>query len=95
MVDERYAVTEEERQKIINSYFKGKELKTFPASEKKKIVILQQIIKNFDSRKKYSEKEVNDVLKTIFEDFATIRRYLIEYGFMDRKTDCTEYWVKI
>lgn len=94
MVDERYATTEEEREKVLKSYFAGSKLNTFPASEKKKIVILQQIIKNFDVKKKYTEKEVNEALKGVFEDFVTIRRYLIEYGFMDREKDCSRYWVK-
>ncbi|WP_236719720.1 DUF2087 domain-containing protein [Neobacillus mesonae] len=34
------------------------------------------------------------MLKSIYADFATIRRYLIEYGFMDRSKDCMKYWVK-
>lgn len=27
------------------------------------------------------------------EDYVTIRRYLIEYGFMERTNDCKEYWI--
>jgi hypothetical protein len=95
MVDERYATTEEEREKILKSYFKGNRLSTFPSSEKKKIVVLQHIMKNFNVNNKYMEKEVNEVLKNIYEDFVTIRRYLIEYGFMDRTKDCSLYWVKL
>lgn len=44
--------------------------------------------------KKVTLKEINRVLKRIFEDYATIRRALIEYGFIDRSNDCTKYWVK-
>jgi hypothetical protein len=94
MVDERYATTEEEREKVLKNYFSDSRLKSFPASEKKKIVILKQIMKGFDVKKEYSEKEVNEVLKSIFEDFVTIRRYLIQYGFMERTKDCSKYWVK-
>ena len=35
-----------------------------------------------------------EILKRIYEDNATIRRYLIEYGFLDRSKDCSKYWVK-
>ncbi len=94
MVDERYVITEEESEKILKSYFKDCKLKTFPAGEKKKIVILKEIIGSFDVNKKYTEKEVNEILKDIFDDFVTIRRYLIEYGFMEREKDCSRYWVK-
>ncbi|MFE0442266.1 MULTISPECIES: DUF2087 domain-containing protein [Aerococcus] len=42
----------------------------------------------------YSEKEVNEILKPIYTDFAIIRRSLIDYGFMEHNQDCTEYWIK-
>ncbi|MFC4323009.1 DUF2087 domain-containing protein [Litchfieldia salsa] len=97
MVDERYATTEEEKRKVLLTYFKQGEdgkLDTFPSKEKRKLIVLQNIVKRFDHSKKYSEKEVNEILKTIYSDFATIRRYLIEYGFMERSKDCAEYWLK-
>lgn len=97
MVAERYNITAEEKEKIINTYFKSEDnaaLVNFPSKEKKKIVILQEVVKNFQVNKKYTEKEVNDVLKEIYDDFTTLRRYLFEYGFMDRDKDCSYYWVK-
>lgn len=36
----------------------------------------------------------NEKLKSIYTDFAIIRRSLIDYGFMKRNKDCTEYWIK-
>ncbi|WP_035512520.1 DUF2087 domain-containing protein [Halalkalibacillus halophilus] len=96
MVDDRYATTEQEREKILSTYFKdgldGK-LSNFPSKEKRKLVVLREIMNRFDQGKTYTEKEVNEQLKQAHDDFATIRRYLIEYGFMDRSKDCTEYWV--
>ncbi|MFZ5352788.1 MAG: DUF2087 domain-containing protein [Bacillota bacterium] len=97
MVDERYSVTEQEKQKIIDTYFDKNEegkLKTFPGKEKKKIVILQHIMQRFDKEMKYTEKEINTILESIYSDYVTIRRYLIEYGFMERTKDCSLYWVK-
>ncbi|PKR76747.1 transcriptional regulator [Halalkalibacillus sediminis] len=97
MVDERYTITVEEKEKVLSTYFdEGVEgpLSTFPSKEKRKIIVLQQILKSFKSNEVYSEKEVNEVLKSKFNDFATLRRYMIEYGFMDRSKDCTKYWVK-
>lgn len=95
MVDERYTITEEERDKALKNYFKEEKLKNLPAAEKKKIIILQHIMKSFQVKIKYTEKQVNEILKGIFDDYATIRRYLIEYGFMERTKDCSEYWVKM
>lgn len=96
-VDERYAITTKEREKVLNTYFKkGVEgpLTQFPSKEKRKIIVLQQITRRFEPGKKYREMEVNEVLKPIIDDFVTVRRYLIEYGFLDRSKDCSEYWVK-
>ncbi|HEY5584410.1 MAG TPA: DUF2087 domain-containing protein [Ruminiclostridium sp.] len=97
MVDDRYNVTEDENSKIIQKYFtQGSDgpLKTFDMKEKNKLVVLKQIAKRFEFNNFYSEKQINEIIKTIYPDFATIRRYLIEYGFMERKTDGSQYWLK-
>ncbi len=98
MVDYRYFTTKSEEEQVLSSMFSSLEplrLATFPAKEKKKIVILRKIAEQFEKDNKYSEKELNTILKGIYEDFATIRRYLIEYGFMERTNDCKYYWIKI
>ncbi|MDF2543194.1 MAG: transcriptional regulator [Herbinix sp.] len=97
MVDDRYITTKEENDKILASLFESLsplKLKTFSTKEKKKIVILRKIMEQFKKGMIYTENEVNQILKTIYSDYPTMRRYLIEYGFMDRSTDCTQYWVK-
>jgi hypothetical protein len=97
MVDERYVVTEEENRKILQNVFISLDplkLKVLSPKEKKKIVILRKIAEKFDEQKNYTEKEVNAILKPIYEDYASLRRYLIEYGYMGRTTDCTSYWKK-
>lgn len=95
MVDERYMITKDEYDRILKNAFLSMEplkLLHFPVKEKKKLVILKRIIDEFEPERKYTEKEVNAILRNIFEDYVTIRRYLIEYGFMDRTNDCAEYW---
>lgn len=97
MVDERYMVTISEEEEIIKNMFSSLnplKLKLLSPKEKKKIVILKRIAAEFQTDRRYSEKEINAVLQGIYEDFATVRRYLIEYGFMDRAKDGSEYWRK-
>lgn len=97
MVDERYEVTNSEESQIINTYFdtiNPLKLKSFPSKEKRKIVVLRKILTLFERDIKYTEKEINEILKPVYADFATIRRYLIEYGFMERTKDCSEYHLK-
>lgn len=95
MTDERFAITEDEENKVIKNYFdETGHLRDFPSKEKKKITVLRHIMKNFKVGEVYNEKQINMVLKRIYEDHVSIRRALIEYGFMDRKDDCSKYWVK-
>lgn len=94
MVDERYMITDAETEKIVKSFFISLSppiLKSFSSKEKNKLVILRIIAKQFETVRKYTEKEVNEILKAIYGDYVTIRRYLIEYGFMERTADCGEY----
>lgn len=95
MVDERYVITEEENQKILENVFESLEplrLKVFSKKEKKKIVILRRVAAQFELNRQYTEPEVNAILKAIWDDFATMRRYLIEYGYLDRTKDGKTYW---
>jgi len=97
MVDDRYNITEEEQQKTVGKYFEDLQeakLKKFPLKEKQRLIILREIIKHIDNDKTYSEKALNDILIPIYEDYVLIRRLLIEYGFIDRKDDGSEYWIK-
>ena len=47
----------------------------------------------FDSRRVYSEKEVNAVLMSAnaFGDHVTLRRELVDHHLLTRKSDCSEY----
>lgn len=96
MVDDRYNISDQERQKTIRTYMdENGVLKQFPSREKKKIIVLGEILRNFKEETEYSEKEVNEILKRIYEaDYPTIRRALIEYGFMERTLDCMVYRIK-
>ena len=96
MTDERFVITEKERDHILKTAFVSLEplkLRQISPKEKKKIVILARIAQEFELGIKYTEKQVNEVLMGIFEDHVTLRRYLIEYGYMQRTANCSEYWL--
>lgn len=96
-VDERYGIEQAEREKVLQTYFKNGldgGIETIPSKEKKKLIILQHILNRFERGKTYSEKEVNELLKTVHADFVSLRRHLIEYGFMVRNGDGSVYSVK-
>ncbi|KAF0820113.1 Transcriptional regulator [Bacillus sp. ZZV12-4809] len=97
MVDDRYNITEEEQVKVLKKYFAegpGMPLAKFPPREKQRLIVLREIAGRLKPDQTYGEKELNQALMAIYEDYALIRRYLIDYGFLDRKPDGSEYWLK-
>lgn len=95
MVDERFDYDENDFNKVIKNYIdQNNRLKNLPSKEKKKIIILRYITNSLEREIKYSEKQLNELLKSYHDDYATLRRYLIEYGFLERTKDCNIYWVK-
>lgn len=96
-VDERFAVTEQEREKIISAHFKqgsSGPLASFPSREKQRVVILRHILRYFEHNKQYSEAEINNILKPLYHDYLLLRRLLIDYGFLSRKRDGSAYWLE-
>ena len=97
MIDDRYNITEEERQKILRTYFTNGldgPLKSLPGRQKHIVVILHELARHFDPEKVYVENEVNQILQDFYDDYASLRRYLIDYGFLDRNATGSKYWLK-
>lgn len=91
-----YEITEKDLKEAEERHIKTLEpfvLKVFPAKEKKKYVLLTYIIKLFKTGVKYTEKEINEILKPVYEDYVIIRRYLVDYHFLDRLDNGQAYWV--
>lgn len=73
-----------ERAKVIRDFFDGNRLKQIPAQRKKRVIVLQHLLEPFDANQEYPEKQVSEILRNAHEDFATLRRELVDYGFMTR-----------
>ncbi|MED4050738.1 DUF2087 domain-containing protein [Priestia megaterium] len=93
MYIDKYQISEDEMKKVLNIYFKEERLIQIPKKEKKRVVILLYISRKFQKNTYYTEKEVNEILRDVFEDFVMIRRYLIDYKLLNRNKEGTKYWV--
>ena len=81
-------------QKVIADYSTSEgSLKTIPSQRKKLDVILRHIGRAFEPEVKYSEYEVNQILKNFHEDTASLRRELIGMGILKRTAGGREYWL--
>jgi hypothetical protein len=65
-------------------------IKALPMQNKKLTVILRHILPNFEPGMKYPEKQVNELLRRYFDDPASLRRYLVDYGMLKRENGI--YW---
>ena len=78
--------------KVLTDYLKPDgALKAIPMQQKKLLVVLRHLLKNFQPGVRYSEKQVNEILFRYHEDFASLRRYFVDFKMMAREKG--EYWV--
>jgi hypothetical protein len=83
----------EDQRKLVSSYIQPDgSLKMIPTQSKKIRIVLEYIIKSFEFDTHYSEKEVNEILKKYNPDTAILRRYLVDYQYLDRERDGSKYW---
>ncbi len=91
--DGRTVVTEDEAADIEAKFFEpdGVRLKRFPPKEKQRLVVLARIAGKFERGAVFTEAETNAILKQVWDDHATLRRALVDYRFLERKPDGSEY----
>jgi hypothetical protein len=94
MLDERYNITQDEQEQIVKKYFAEGKLTKFPKREKQKLVVLREISTHLETNYQYDEHALNQILRGFYEDYVLIRRYLVDYGFLDRKSDGSSYWLR-
>ncbi len=57
----------------------------FPAQQKKEEAVLRHIVKVFEPGRRYSEKEVTEMLSQFNEDYARLRRDLVDTGLHEAR----------
>jgi DNA-binding transcriptional ArsR family regulator len=76
--------------KVMKAFVHDGVVEVLPVSPKKRMVLLKWLLERFEVGKRYPEREVNELIKPNCPDFATIRRYFIEAGMMQRENGV--YW---
>ena len=66
-------------------FFKAGRLETIPARAGDRLAVLAHIAARFERDRDYAEDEVNRILHVLHNDFATLRRYLIDAGLLRRE----------
>ena len=75
---------------VLRTFISNGRITALPAKRSRRLVLLGYIAQLFEIGVRYSERDVNRILNTMHDDHATLRRYLVDEGFLSR--DHGEYW---
>ncbi len=85
--------SDDERKQLGDMTFNGI-LKRIPSKQAKLGLVLRWIATKFEADRLYTEPEVNTIIKTVFpSDHTTLRRDLVDYGFLRRERGGGKYWL--
>lgn len=77
-------------QAVFRAFVKDGRITAMPAKRSKRLVLLDHVAGLFEIGMHYGEQDVNTILRTVFDDYVALRRYLVDEGFLDRASG--EYW---
>jgi hypothetical protein len=79
------------RHNVLRAFFdEAGRLRTIPARRAKRLIVLDHLAQRFEPGERFEESEVNRRLRDVHADVATLRRQLVDDGFLTR--DRGVYW---
>jgi hypothetical protein len=69
---------------VVGRFLRGDRHVAIPASRRKRLAVLDHLAGLFEPGRRYREREVNEILRAWHPDYAMLRRYLVDEGFLDR-----------
>jgi hypothetical protein len=81
---------DDEEEAILRHYFAGGRLREVPAKQSKRRAVLTRLALEFEPGVRYTEAEVNQTLRRFHDDYASLRRFLVDEQLLSR--DRSRYW---
>jgi hypothetical protein len=75
----------------LRPYIRDGRISVIPAKRAARLLLLDVVAQAFEPGRRYQEVAVNEILKTLIDDHAALRRYLVDEGLLSRTPDGT-YW---
>lgn len=75
---------------VLRTFFRDDRLDQVPASRRKRLVVLERLVQEFEPGIRYDERTVNFKLQMFHPDYASLRRYLVDEGLLTRSEGV--YW---
>jgi hypothetical protein len=76
--------------KVLRAFVRDGRLVSIPTTRSKRLVILDRLAQEFEPGRRYPEATVNRRLERWHADTASLRRHLVDEGFLAREAG--EYW---
>lgn len=80
-----YDAARAEQERVVGRLFTDGRIERVPARRKVRAAVLLEVLGRFEAGRDYSEPEVNEILLGVHEDFAYLRRELVNYRFLERE----------
>ena len=75
----------------VRAFIRRGRITAMPANRTRRRLLLDQVAQAFEPGRRYPEAVVDEILKQVFDDHCTLRRYLVDEQFMSR-TAAGVYW---
>ena len=80
-----YDAARAEQERLVRRLFADGRIERVPARRKVRAAVLLEVLSRFEPGREYAEPEVNEVLLGVHEDFAYLRRELVNYHYLERE----------
>jgi len=74
----------------LRNFVRDGRIDVMPARRARRLELLAEVAQVFEPGIRYPESDVNELLVALFDDYAALRRYLVDEEFLDRQGG--EYW---
>ena len=75
---------------VLRNFMRDGRIVAMPAKRSRRLILLDHVAGQFEVGVRYQEGEVNLKLRSLHDDYATLRRHLVDEGFLSREHG--EYW---
>jgi hypothetical protein len=80
----------DDEEAVLRAFFRDGRLIEMPTKASKRRIVLERVALEFEPGVRYDEREVNAIVGAFFNDHASLRRHLVDEGFLDREGGV--YW---
>jgi hypothetical protein len=74
----------DEQQRVLRNFVEDGRLTRLPARHGQKRIVLEYVATRSEPGREYTEREVNERLQELHDDYVALRRYLVDEGLLVR-----------